>query len=260
MISFLLRLFLQRALGTRSFAGKILLELVSIFLTLVIIFYASRSFQFNTGTEEGISLFVFLLAGEVSLILPVGLSEKLLNHFTDIIHSQFYQTLLGLRLSPLVYVLGKSIADAVFLLFRALAILVLSSLFLDFKLTPVMLLLFLVSQFFACVIFLLMGVIAVQFYRVFRRGLVFFYSFQSLAAIVGGVYFPVSIFPSSVKTISWLLPQTLILHVSRRIFAGAFPDLLIFSAAFGWIALLLFVCLTIEKHQLWWLKRNARFF
>lgn len=260
MISFLLRFFFQKAFRTKSFAGKLALELVSVFLTLVIIFYASRSFNFNIGSDEGVSLFVFLLAGEISLILPVGVSEKLLNHFTDIVHSQFYQTLLGLRLSPLIYILGKTLSDSVMLLFRIGAILVLSSFFLEFKLTPLMLLLFLTSQFFAAVIFLLMGLIAVQFYRVFKRGLVFFYSFQSLAAILGGVYFPVSVFPSSLKAISWLLPQTLILHVSRRIFSGSAPDLMVFSAAFGWISLLLFVWLTIEKYQISWLKRNARFF
>lgn len=260
MISFLLRLFLQKTLRTKSFAGKLLLELVSVFLTLIIIFYASRSFNFTTGSDEGVSLFVFLLAGEVSLILPAGVSEKLLNHFTDIVHSQFYQTLLGLKLSPLSFILGKTLSDSLLLLFRILAILFLSSLFLDFKLTPAMLVLFLISQIFASVIFLLMGLIAVQFYRVFKRGLVFFYSFQSIAAILGGVFFPVSVFPSSLKTISWILPQTLILHVSRNIFSGKAPDLMVFSAAFGWISLLLFAWLTIEKHQVHWLKRNARFF
>ncbi|GEM_PF-770977 len=220
MIAFLLSLFLRKIFETRSWILKLFFELFSVFLTLSIIYYAGQSFELKTEETSTASLFIFLLAGEVALIIPMGIAERLLGHYADIRNSHFLLTLTGLKISPLKYVLSKTAADSLFLILRVASILIVSKIFLSFPLNGQMFASFFLSQVFAVVCFVFMGLIAIQFYRKFQKGMGVFYSLQTVAAILGGIYFPVSVFPVYLKNLAVLIPQTLVLKISRQIFSG----------------------------------------
>jgi len=219
MIVFLINLFFKKMFASRSWLIKIVFELFSVFLTVSIVYYASRSFDLKTEEASASSLFVFLMAGEVALIIPMGMAERLLGHFSEIRNSHFLLTLTGLRISPLKYVLSKTVADSFFLIIRVSTILLISKMLLNFPLSLMMIFSFFMSQLLAVSIFIFMGLVAIQFYRKFQKGMGLFYSMQTVAAILGGIYFPISIFPSYLKNISLFIPQTLILKISREIFS-----------------------------------------
>lgn len=259
MISFVFSIFFKKTFLQKTFFWKLIFESLSIFFTLAVIFYAGQAFTIKNNLEN-MPLFVFLLVGEIALIMPISFAERLLAHFLEIKHQQFYQTLIGLRISPTSFIFSKALVDAIFPFTRVLVILAFSALFLNFQFSFSSLLAFLLLQFFVVVIFALMALITTLLYLKFNRGIGFFYALQSFAAILGGVYFPTNVFPTYLKNFSSLLPQTQVLQASRLIFQAlpVQPD--IYSILFVWLLLTLVGWFMLERYLINWLKQNALFF
>lgn len=262
MTTTLFVILLHRMFSQRSIIAKLIFEIFSVFLTLVIIYYASESFSFKSAPEvkTSLTLFTFLLVGEVSLIMPLSSAERWLSHFSNLRNQQFYQTLLGLRISPLRFVLSHVLMDLIFPFFRILFILLGGYFLSQLQLTMVSVSFFLAMQFYAIIIFLLMAATASFIYLKYNRGFGFFYTFQTVSTIVGGAYFPISIFPAGLKNFSTYLPQTQILEVSRSIFSAR-P---ILSEAYlvlaGWGVFLSVLVLFTNQLIVKDLKRTARYF
>lgn len=259
MISFGFNLFFKKIFKGKSFWAKCLFELLSIALTMSVIYYASESFLLKAN-EEKMSLFVFLLVGEVALVVPMSFAERLLSNFLEIRHQHFYHTLIGLRLSPISFIITKAFTDTVFPLMRVLFIIMISVLFLEFRFTALDMAIFFGLQFFAVAIFASMALIASLIYLKSNRGIGFFYTLQSFSAIIGGVYFPVKIFPSYVKNISLFLPQTHILQASRLIFNGQNLEFKMCLIIIAWTIFLLGLWLRLDRFFVSHLKNKARYF
>jgi ABC-type multidrug transport system permease subunit len=252
-------MFFKKIFTQKTVLLKLTFEALSIFFTIAVIYYASESFILKTNIEN-MSLFIFLIVGEIALVLPMSFAERLLAHFLEIRNQQFYQTLIGLKISPNRFVFSKAMVDTIFPLARVIFILVFSTAFLGFHFSLSSFIFFSMLQFFAIILFSLIALITSLIYLKFNRGIGLFYTLQSFAAIVGGVYFPVKIFPSYLKNISILLPQTQILQAARLIFQDQSVPLITYSTLIIWMALLCGVWLALNHYLVNWLKQKARFF
>lgn len=262
MISFFFSLFIKRLFVGNTLLIKLFVESFSIVFTIVVVYYASESFSVKpmlAGSEES-SLFVFLVVGEISLLLAMSFSERIFAHFLEIRHLQFYQTLLGLRISPNQFILSTALSDALFPLFRVSFILIFITLFMDFPLSFFNFLIFCFIQIIAILIFTLMALITTLIYLKLNRGIGFFYTLQSIAAMAGGMYFPTTVFPAHFKNASFFLPQTQILAASRLIFQGKLFELNSLLILLAWLFLLLVIWLVLRRFLIKNLKMNARFF
>lgn len=262
MISFGFIFFLRKVFGNKSLFVKILFELLSIFFTIALIYYAGQSFAFkNVGNEiEGPSLFAFLIVGEISLVLPMSLSERIISNFLELRNQQFYQTLLGLQISPVKLILSRASVDAIFPLLRIVFILLFCALFLTFHFTFLSVMAFCGIQLIAIGIFIFMGLITNLLYLKFNRGIGLFYSVQSFASIVGGLYFPINFFPAYIKNFAIFLPQTQILKASREIFQLQFLDLIPYFILISWFLLLVVIYLVLNYYLVNKLKRMSALF
>lgn len=241
---------------------KFFFEMISIFLTISVIYYASESFSLKTKVEsrESLSLFAFLIIGEVALVFPMSFAERLIAHFLEIKHSQFYQTLLGLRISPLQFVLSQSLVDGLFPLVRVSLILAFSYFILNFHISLTGLVAFFLLQLFAIFIFTLMAFITILLYLQFNKGIGLFYTIQSFAAIVGGAYFPISVFPNYLKNISYLLPQTQILSAARLLLQDQPLNFNFYLSSLVWLLILSGAWHLLDKYLKSRLKFKSRFF
>ncbi|MFA6236655.1 MAG: ABC transporter permease [Bacteriovorax sp.] len=230
------------------------------FLTIAVIYYASESFNLKGSTlYEGFSsLFSFLLVGEIALVIPMNFAERLISHFLEIRNQQFYQTLIGLRISTNKFIFSEALVDVIFPFSRVLFILFYSSIFLNFSLTFTSVVTFILVQIFAVIVFAMMALIATLIYLKFNRGLSLFYSFQSVAAIIGGAYFPIQVFPTYLKNISIFLPQTQVLHASRLILNGQLLEFSSLATLFIWLIFLTLIWFFLNYYLIQNLKRNAR--
>lgn len=262
MTTTLFVILFKKMFRQQSIFLKLLVELFSVFLTLVLIYYASESFSFKSApaVQSSLSLFIFLLIGEVALIVPMSSAERFLSNFSNIRNQQFYQTLLGLRISPFRYILSLVMSDLFFPLLRVLLILIGGILLSPIHLTFLSVCYFFILQIFSIFIFLLMAILASYFYLKFNRGFSFFYTLQTVSTILGGAYFPTSIFPIGLKNLSAILPQTQILAASRMIFNGAPLPLNAGLILVFWLALFTILAIVFNTYLVKNLKKNARFY
>lgn len=262
MISFIFGIFFKKVFTGRSLLLKTFFEALSVLFTIAVIYYASESFSLKTkfDNKESISLFAFLLVGEIALVLPMSFAERLIAHFLEIKHSQFYQSLLGLRISPLRLVFSKSLVDGLFPFARLNLILAFSYFVLNFHFSILGLFAFYVLQVFALLLFSFMAFITILLYLQFNKGIGLFYTLQSFAAIVGGAYFPISIFPTYLKDVSILLPQTQILRAARLLLQDQALEISFYLPCLIWLLLLFVVWFFLNSFLQKRLKLKARFF
>lgn len=257
MISLLFTFFLRKIFSEKTILAKIVLECISILLTLFVIYFASESFLVRNQESHSTSLFTFLLVGEIALLLPAYFSERLVTYFVEIKSNHFYQTLIGLGVSPMRYLLIKALAECLFPLIRIIFILLFSVYYLNFYVDFNSFFQFLILQFFSMIIYMSMALIAIVIYLQINRGINLFYTFQSIATILGGAYFSPEIFPNYLKELSSFLPQTQILYKARLIFGN--QSILI--EGYAMIAISMFVLLAISyflyNTQIKWLKKKA---
>ena len=261
MITLVFNLFFRKLFSAKAVVWKLIFEGVSLLVTLAVIYFASESFSLkvNLGNKEGISLFVFLLVGEIALIVPMNFAERFLTHFLEIKNQQFLLTLVGLRISPKRFVLSRTLPDMFFPISRVFFILIFSYLFLNFHFTLLDFLNFFILEILTTILFGYMALITTMIYSRFNRGIGLFYTLQSFAAILGGAYFPINVFPSYIKNISIFLPQTQILKIARAIFQSQTWALNSVVILITWMLVLLSICKVLESYTIRRQKLNARF-
>lgn len=258
MISSIFILFFKKIFVSRTIYLKIISEVLSIILTLTLIYYASEAFEMKPENNE--SLFTFLLVGEVSLILGMSLSERWLNIFIDLKNQQFYQTLLGLGLSPDKFAFSRVLVDFIFPVFRVLCILTIGFMINDLHLTMSNIFLFIIVQILSLIIYFSMALITSRVYLKFNRGIGIFYTLQTVSSIIAGSYFPISVFPEGLKNFSLFLPQTQILLISRSLFSAERAGFSPYFTLCIWGLSLILIWYTFNKVIINDLKENSRFF
>lgn len=262
MTTTIIMIFLQRMFKGKSIWIKLSFELIAVFFTLAFIYYASRSFSLNSTGElnTNLSLFTFLFVGEISLILPMSAAERWLSNLVNLKNQHFYQTLLGLKISPFHFIFTQVLTDLVFPLGRIFFMLFGAIIMGQISLSLGHFFYYLLIQICAIATFIFMAVFASMIYLKFNKGLGFFYTFQSLSAILGGAYFPTSIFPLGIKNLSFILPQTQILVISRAIFSSGQVPIETYFMFFFWPIFLVVFLGLFGQFFASYLKKCAQFF
>ena len=203
--------------------------------------------------RNSVTVFTFLLIGEVALVLPMSLAERWINIFISLKNQQFYQTLIGIGISPYRYIFSQVMIDLLFPFIRIIFILIGASVYVPFSLNPISFLYFFSLEVVAMAIFLLMAMIATFCYLKF-------YTFQTVSSIIGGAYFPTSVFPDAIKSLSSCLPQTQVLTIARQIFNSVSVGYMGPLIIGGWVLFLMGIVVLLNTYLMGNLKKNARYF
>lgn len=94
------------------------------------------------------------------------------------------------------------ISSAIFLILMFL----ISSLFLDFDFSKINILSTLIALFFSLTTFVSLGIFSGAGIIIFKQGDPFGFIFGSISSLLGGAFFPVSLFPNWLNVISYIIP------------------------------------------------------
>ncbi len=249
MISFIVNHILRKIFLPRNQIVMLAYELFATTITIVVLYQAGLSYKFNYG--EG-NVFSFLVVGEIALILPLTLAERIIEKFQNIFNQQFFQTLSFVKIDPYKYLLKASLKEMLFPLLRLSLLLSFSFSMFAINVSMESLFLFLCIQFMAIFLFYFLGSIAIEIFLWSKKGLRFYHTLNTIAALLGGAYFPADNFPIAIKEMAQFLPHSLVLTSSRAIFSGVSSVGIYFLGLGFWISALFVVhkCLKNRPYRL----------
>ncbi|MFZ2487206.1 MAG: ABC transporter permease [Anaerolineae bacterium] len=244
--------FLRRDLRLQmSYRFAFVLQIFGIFFSMFVFYFFSKLVGPSASpylAQYGGDYFAFVLVGlAFSGYFGVGLQS-----FAGTIReAQTTGTLEAMLLTPTrlrTIVLSSGIYDYGFVTFQVLLYLVVGALLFGIHIRG-NLLAALVILVLTIVAMTALGIMAASFIMVLKRGDPVTWFFNSLSLFLGGVYYPVSLLPTWLQKLSWLLPITYSLDGMRRAlltdasFVELLPNivaLLIFSVLLVPISLYIF--------------------
>jgi hypothetical protein len=250
MISVLISMFVRNNIKISGNLFKVIVEIFLVVVTTTTLFYAGSAYDFKTSLfQERTNVFHFLVVAELALILPLGFAEKIIFHFQKNYSNHFFQTLSFVKISPYKHILLSSISEMFYPLLRLLSLLTIMRLIFNFQATLIQLVFFSFIQMLSIAMFVLLAFVAIEFFLWFKKGLHFFHTFNSLAVILAGAYFPTKIFPGNLKSFSAFLPQTMQLESVRTIFLNSIFPFDNIIGIFFWIFLLAIFFNVLKRRQ-----------
>jgi ABC-2 type transport system permease protein len=258
-----LRAFLIRDFQTElSYRVSFLLNFSGVFLASVTYFFLSRLLGDSVTPllePYGGDYFAFAIIG-VAFASYFGLG---LNGFARALReAQTTGTLEAMMMTPApvsTIVVGSAAWSYAFTTFRVLVYIVLGML-LGLDLRGANYLAALVTLLIAIVAFASIGIIAAGIIMVIKRGDPVTSLFNNVAALIGGVYYPITVMPDWLQAIARLLPITYALNAMRlALLTGAtwaeiLPDLLVLTA----FAVVLFpLSLFVFARAVEWARRDG---
>ena len=258
-----LRAFLVRDFQTEvSYRISFLLSLSGVFFTSVTYFFLSRLFGSSVAPfleEYGGDYFAFAIIG-VAFASYFGLG---LNGFARALReAQTTGTLEAMMMTPApvsTIVLGSAAWSYAFTTLRVLVYIFLGVL-LGLDLRGANCLAALATLLVAIIAFASLGIIAAGIIMVIKRGDPVTALFNSVAALIGGVYYPVAVMPDWLQFIAHLLPITYALNAMRlallsdATWAEIMPDL---TALIAFAAILFPVSLLVFSRAVEWARHDG---
>lgn len=108
---------------------------------------------------------------------------------------------------PYIFLISGFFYDFLYSFFRIILILLGASILFSFPLKNFNLFLFFLSIFLSSISFSAIGNFSSSFVLIYRKGEPFSHFFTMLSAFLGGVFFPIEIFPKILKNISYFTPM-----------------------------------------------------
>ena len=194
-----------------SYRFKLILQFFAFFLSLVFLYYISKTFSGNISPylkEYKGDYFSYALIGiAISSFVSVGLHS----FSNDIRSSQIQGTLEALMCTPTsiyIILLGNSMWSFLSSFITSILLLILGVVFFNFNITLMIVFFSLLVLSLVFIAFLLVGMLSASFIMVFKQGnpinIIFGYS----SYFFGGVIFPVEVLPKPFQMISLILPIT----------------------------------------------------
>jgi ABC-2 type transport system permease protein len=218
------------------------MQLVSIFLSLAVFFFLSRIFGSAMMPEiqkYGGDFFSFVLIG----LSFTGYMTLGLNNFAESIReAQIKGTLEALLVTPTnisTIIFASSIWVFLFATLRVLLFLLIGVFIFGVKLTGANYLGAMLILILTIIVFCSLGIISASFVMVFKKGNPITWIFGSASTLLGGIYFPISVLPSWVQNISYLLPITHSLEAMRLLLLQHYP----LSAVLNELQVLILFCI-----------------
>lgn len=212
LLSFLFRRQVRDRYPTKlAFLG----ELIGLLVSLTVYWYTARAFIPGSGFSG--SYFDYLLIGEASLFLPLAFFHGLVRISRQTANEGVLELTQAfpIRGWRIISALGAALAP--FELGRILLTLLIARMLFGFHADAGAILQFTLLQLIAAPAFLGLGLIASAIVLRFGRGETAIAWISSGAAILAGAYFPVSVLPESIQTLSnWLSPFFVLLEATRQ--------------------------------------------
>lgn len=122
---------------------------------------------------------------------------------------------LPIRIEALL--ISASAGKLLIALIECFTVLCVGFVFLNIQFSFLKIIVLLIIIFVSIIIYFGLGLIAGSFIVVFKRGDPIQWVLINLSDILGGVYFPVALFPDKLKSISFIIPTTHILSAARNV-------------------------------------------
>lgn len=116
--------------------------------------------------------------------------------------------LLNILKKPYIFLISGFIYDFINSFLRIFFIIIASSIFFSFPLKNFNIFLFFLSLLLSSISFSAIGNLSASFVLIFRKGEPFSFFFNMLFSLLGGVFFPITLFPKILQKISFFLPMT----------------------------------------------------
>lgn len=221
MLSFILKFIIQYLTGNSSNRLIYLItEALSLLITLYVFYISNRLVDPKLLDGSAENFFEFLLIGEIALIIPISFFETIIKNYLEFYHSQFLETLKGMRIPYFPIIIKKSLNELILPVSRVLLIFVFGLLLFNFKVSLISTLVYFIIQFLSLACILFISQFVIQIHLNYKRGLKFIYLLNSILAVIGGAYFPITLLPPFIRDyLVWIFPQSFILQLSRMAFA-----------------------------------------
>ncbi|NUM48131.1 MAG: ABC transporter ATP-binding protein/permease [Anaerolineales bacterium] len=211
--------FLQRDWHMEtSYRLAFLLDFISIFFSVAVFYFVGELIGVQTApflAEFGGDYFAFVLVGiAFSRYFGVGISS----FASNLRQAQTTGTLEAMLATPTplsTIILSSSLWNFGFATLQVLAYLFVGWLFLDVPIGQGNLLAAVLILLLSIVVFSSLGILAASFVMVLKRGDPITWAFNVLFTLLGGVYYPITILPAWMQTLSTFLPVTYGLQAMR---------------------------------------------
>jgi len=195
---------------------------------LVIYWYTSKAFApafKNSLSPYASTYFVYILVGELSLLIQLGILEDLTGKLRRLVAEGTLESLLTLPFRPASIILLLSLPSIPLNAVHVIVTIVAAKLIFGFEMGLLPLLGALMLQLAALPLFLGLGLLASAFLVRFGRGDKVVMFIANAGAILGGAYFPVSVFPESIQKLGAMLsPINLLLESTRSVLVHGLSD------------------------------------
>lgn len=208
-----------------SYRLSFFLDFISIFFSVAIFYFVGELIGVQTAPflqDYGGNYFAFVLVGiAFSRYFGVAISS----FASNLRQAQTTGTLEAMLTTPTplsTIILSSSLWNFGFSTLQVLAYLLIGSLFLDVQIDQGNIFGAVIVLGLSVIIFSSLGILAASFVMVLKRGDPITWLFNVSFTLLGGVYYPVTILPSWMQTLSALLPVTYGLRAMRlALFQGA---------------------------------------
>ena len=238
---FLLKLtaFVKRDfLNAASYKFAFLSTFLGIFFSSATFFFISKLISPNQSqalAPYGGDYFSFVIIGVALSGLLGLLQEGLPGIIRSAQMTGVLESLLVTKTSIPTILLGSSLYSLVLTSLRTILHLALAIVLFGMQLGTVNWLGCIVVFFLTCVCFLSIGILAASFIMVYKMGNPFSWVFGSVAGLMGGVFFPISVLPDWLRWVSYVIPITYSLEGLRLslLSSAGFPEILTNILALG---------------------------
>lgn len=211
-------------------------ELVAVALGLLVYWYTARAFAPAFASELGASgtdYFSYIVIGELALLVPLQMIDGLATSVRQAMTLGTLDAMLSLPVNPQTPALFLGTSGLPRDLLRVAATFALAAVFFGLRVKASGVGAVLLLQLVALPAFLGLAMCASAAFVVFGRGFALLTHFATVAALVAGAYFPVSVLPEPLRQGGALLsPFNALLEASRGALAWGWSD----PRLFGWYA------------------------
>ncbi|PIV39336.1 MAG: ABC transporter permease [Candidatus Omnitrophica bacterium CG02_land_8_20_14_3_00__42_8] len=236
-----------------SYPFSFIFSLFSILVTVATFYFISKLF----GQEVTLHLkdyqtgyFPFVLIG---IAFSGYLSTAIHSFSQNIRHEQIIGTLEAMMVTPTklsILIISMSLWDFLFTSITTVVYLLFGVLFFKVDLSQMNLLAALIILILTIVSFSSIGIISASFIMVFKKGDPISWLITTFSGFFGGVFFPISILPKPLQTISYLFPITYSLRALRQALLQGYSLKMLASD----IGVLLVFCVVLLPLSIWIFK------
>ena len=210
----------------KSYKSQLLFQTLGYLFTAILFYYIAQLFKGFTSAhlvKYGGDYFAFLL---VSLGIGIFLTAALAGVPARIRDEQMFGTLEAVMVtptSPLAILLFSNLFNLIVAFVQSLVYLSVAVALFSPELAAPNYAVAAISLLLVLVAFPSLGVVASSFVLVFKRGAPLNFFLVSLAQLLGGAFFPITVLPLWLRAFSYALPVTYTLELMRRSLLTSYP-------------------------------------